>query len=468
MKSSADTAPRVLALLSDPRLRDEVRRIAAAADRPLDERTPPVARHPWADAPVIVLDTPAARCCVSADSARRPGIILVTEGEPGLPDWQTATEIGAEQVLSLPAAADTLIAAFAASDQAGSGDGAVLAIAGAGGGAGASTLAAAVALVAGGGIRRGLSGTRSPGPERARRESFSPRAVRSGSHPDHSGSTNSAAAEGFPRARSQAPGSRPGAGSAAGRSDEGAAAARGVPAACEGPAGSRGVSAGERSRKHALLVDAAPFGGGIDLLLGLERVAGLRWPDLVIEDGRVSAAALHDALPGIAGTAVLSCGRGLAATELAPAAVRAVVEAGRSAGDLVVCDLSAERGPHTDEILDAADLVVLVVPARLRAIAAAESVAGYLSRRNPHVRLLVRGPSPGGLRGREISETLALPLLAALPQQPGLAERLERGGLTIARRGPLRTSADLVLTELSHGTPLRARRIGSAMAGVRS
>ncbi|WP_067574937.1 septum site-determining protein Ssd [Nocardia acidivorans] len=465
MKSSADPAPGLLALLTDPRLRDEVRRIAAAADRPLDERTPPIARHPWAAAPVIVLDTAAARCCVSAGAARRPGIILVTAGEPGLPDWQTATEIGAERVLALPAGADALIAAFTASDQAGSGGGAVLAIAGAGGGAGASTLAAAVALVASGGVRRGSSSARSPGAEPARREPLRSRAVRTAGGPDYPRSPNTVVREG---SRSDDRAGRGGhaADSTVGGRDSRFAPPRGRPDAGTRSPGVLGRSDAERSRIHTLLVDADPFGGGIDLLLGLEHVAGLRWPDLVIEDGRVSAAALHDALPGIAGTAVLSCGRGSAATELTPSAMRAVVEAGRSAGDLVICDLSAERGPQTEEILDAADLVVLVVPARLRAIAAAESVAGYLARRNPHVRLLVRGPSPGGLRGREISETLALPLLAALPQQPGLAERLERGGLTIRRRGPLRTAADLVLTELSQGMPPRPSRIGARMAGA--
>ncbi|WP_327143300.1 septum site-determining protein Ssd [Nocardia sp. NBC_01327] len=357
MNSHADASLRALALVSDHRLRDEVRRIAAAADRPLDERTPPLGRHAWTAASVIVLDSAAARSCASAECPRRTGILLVTDGEPGLLDWRAAAEIGAEQVLPLPAEADALIAAFAAHDQRGSGDGAVVAIAGAVGGAGASTLATAVAL-----------------------------------------------------------------------------------------------AAAERFRDHTLLVDAAPHGGGLDLLLGLEKTTGLRWPDLVIEDGRVSAAALHDALPAAAGVAVLSCGRGPTATELSPIALHAVVEAGRAAGDLVVCDLSTERGPHTDRLLDTADLIVLITPARLRATAAAESVAAHLISRNPHVRLIIRGPSPGGLRAREISETLALPVLSAVPSHPALSQSLERGPLILPRRGPLRTAAESVLTALVSNT----------------
>ncbi|MFB8001661.1 septum site-determining protein Ssd [Nocardia sp. NPDC056000] len=450
MDSHIDDSPRALALLSDPRLREEVRRIAAAADRPLDERTAPVARHPWAAAPVIVLDTPAARCCISAGSTRRPGILLVTDGEPGLLDWQTATELGAENVLPLPTAAPILITAFTTGNQPGSADGAIVAVAGAAGGSGASTLAAAIALAAAARTRH--TGHPRVGTTHPHRTSAPPLAPGRDEPVTLAGATS-------PLGSSS--GSRGGSSATRG-------AGQGVSASMRsGSVWGRGEFVAGREPAHTLLVDAAPFGGGIDLLLGLEGVPGLRWPDLVIEDGRVSASALHDALPSVGGAAVLSCGRGLSTTELAPSAVRAVLDAGRGAGDLVVCDVSAERGPHAEEVLDAADLVVLVVPARLRAIAAAESAAAYLARRNPHVRLLVRGPSPGGLRGREISETLGLPLLAALPPQPGLAERLERGGLTIKRRGPLRTAADLVLTELGHRSAVRASRIGSALAGAR-
>ncbi|MET8423089.1 septum site-determining protein Ssd [Nocardia sp. NPDC004860] len=453
MNSDAATPP-ALSLVADPRLRDEIRRIAAAADRPLDERVPPPGRHAWTNASVIIVDTAAAHSCASAAHPRRPGILLVTDGEPGLLDWQAATAAGAEQVLPLPAAADALIAAFAAHDRRRPGDGAVLAVAGAGAGSGASVLAAAVALTAAG-----------------------------------------------------------------------------------------------RFRDRTLLVDCAPYGGGLDLLLGLERAPGLRWPDLTIEHGRVSAPALHEALPATAGLAVLSCGRGAPATELgalspsadpiasgrssvggaashaqpvpmlhpgppgsdgtsslatdldrpsscvidrgvavfgpqelsgatgdhaaelsrtdgsvaaalAPAAVRAVLEGGRAAGDLVVADLSSDHGPHTDQVLDVADLVVLVTQARLRSIAAAESAATYLTARNPNVRLIVRGPAPGGLAPSEIAEALALPLLTAVPSQPGLTERLERGGLTVRRRGPLRTAAETALTALFSESPRYGRPPG--------
>lgn len=361
-----------LVLVGDHRLRAEVRRVAAAAERTTDERAMPVGRHAWSGAGLVICDTAAATAAATAGCPRRAGIVLVTGGEPAVPDWQAATAVGAERVVSLPGGAVALVELFAEHAEARSGEGVVVAVVGAGGGAGASTLAAATAL-------RG--------------------------------------------------------------------AARGL-------------------RHDTVLVDGAPLDGGIDLVLGMENVAGLRWPDLVIEDGRVSAAALHNALPAAGpGLAVLSCGRvrptgrpqgdhrpdgaarsgGRSPTELTPAAVRAVIESGRAAGDLVVCDVSGERGPAADAMLDAADLVVLVVPARLRSIAAAELVSAYLGERNPNRGLIVRGPAPGGLRGAEVAELLGLPLLAAVRGQAGLAARLERGGLSVRRRGPLRDAADAVL-----------------------
>ncbi|MFF2086675.1 septum site-determining protein Ssd [Nocardia sp. NPDC058176] len=347
-----------LVLVRDQRLRAEVRRVAAAAERTTDERAMPVGRHAWSGAGLVILDTAAATAAAAAGCPRRTGIVLVTEGEPAVSDWQAATAVGAERVVPLPAGAVALVEQFAEHAEARTGDGVVVAVAGAGGGAGATTLAAATAL-------RG--------------------------------------------------------------------AARGL-------------------RRDTVLIDGAPLDGGIDLVLGMENVAGLRWPDLVIEDGRVSASALHNALPAAGpGLAVLSCGRSRpesgsgSPTELTPAAVRAVIESGRAAGDLVVCDVSGERGAAADAMLDAADLVVLVVPARLRSIAAAELVSAHLGERNPNRGLVVRGPAPGGLRGAEVAELLGLPLLAAVRGQAGLASRLERGGLNVRRRGPLRDAADAVL-----------------------
>ena len=43
-----------------------------------------------------------------------------------------------------------------------------------------------------------------------------------------------------------------------------------------------------QSAPDALLIDADPWSGGIDLVLGTESETGLRWPDLALQGGRLN------------------------------------------------------------------------------------------------------------------------------------------------------------------------------------
>ncbi|HEX3787599.1 MAG TPA: septum site-determining protein Ssd [Pseudonocardiaceae bacterium] len=197
----------------------------------------------------------------------------------------------------------------------------------------------------------------------------------------------------------------------------------------------------------ALLVDCDPLGGGIDLLLGAEAEVGLRWPDLRIRGGRVPVSALRSALPGRSARgsrlAVISCDREGPGPE--PDALAAVVDAGRRAGDTVICDLPRDLSDAARAALDRAALVALLVPAEVRAVAAARRLAGQLSDRGARVAALVRGPAPGGLRAEEIADAVGLPLLAAMRPEPNLAATLDRGGFRLRPRGPLGTAAKAVL-----------------------
>lgn len=193
----------------------------------------------------------------------------------------------------------------------------------------------------------------------------------------------------------------------------------------------------------ALLVDLDPMGPGLDLMFGLERAPGLRWPDLRLQGGRVNAAALRRALPGKDGVSVLSCGRDPAPP--AEAAARAVLEAGRDGGLAVVCDVSRSLGGVAELCLELADLIVLVTTADVAACTSTGRTAAWILPRNPNRGLVVRGPSPGGLRAADISAAVGLPLLAAMRPEPGLARRLEHSGLALGKRSPLATAADAVL-----------------------
>lgn len=197
----------------------------------------------------------------------------------------------------------------------------------------------------------------------------------------------------------------------------------------------------------ALLVDCDPLGGGLDLVLGAEAEAGLRWPDLAVRGGRVAASALRSVLPGRSAgggrLALVSCDRTGAGPE--PDALAAVVDAGRRGGDTVVCDLPRHPGPAADAALARADLTVVVVPAEVRAAAAARRVADAVRGRCRRLSVVVRGPAPGGLSAEQVATLVGSPLLAAARPDGRLPARLENGGLGPAVRGPLARVAGEVL-----------------------
>ncbi|OBK46961.1 hypothetical protein A5655_08205 [Mycobacterium sp. 1081908.1] len=204
----------------------------------------------------------------------------------------------------------------------------------------------------------------------------------------------------------------------------------------------------------ALLVDLDPWGGGIDLLVGGEGTPGVRWPDLALQGGRLNWPAVREALPRHGGISVLSGTR--RGYELGGAAVDAVVDAGRRGGVTVVCDLPRRLTDATHAALDAADLVVVVARCDVRACAATAALGPVLAAINPNLGLVVRGPSPGGLRAAEVAEVTGLPLLASIRAEPQLVRQLERGGLRLGRRGPLTAAARRVLAALPAGRKGRA------------
>ncbi len=226
---------------------------------------------------------------------------------------------------------------------------------------------------------------------------------------------------------------------------------RGPAVAVVGARGGAGASvfavALAQSAPAALLVEADPWSGGIDLVVGSEDLAGLRWPDLALQGGRLGYPALRDALPHRDGVSVLSSGRGGADIEAGP--LGAVIDAGCRGGVTVVCDVPRRASEAAETALDAADLVVLVTPADVRSCAAAAAARPWVLTCNPNAGVVVRGPSPGGLRAAEVARIVDLPLLAAMRPQAGIAEILERGGMRVRPRSPLGSAARQVLSVLA-------------------
>jgi secretion/DNA translocation related CpaE-like protein len=199
----------------------------------------------------------------------------------------------------------------------------------------------------------------------------------------------------------------------------------------------------------AVLVDADPWGGGLDLLLGAERVEGLRWPELTGLRGRVAGDALLAALPEAHGVHILAASRGVA-DEIPAEALLAVVDAARAAGRPVVVDLprTGVVGDDAVAVLADADRALLVVPARLRAATAARLLVEAPGSPWSAAQLVLR-PVPGGLSRDDVAEVVGRPVVADLPFDRSAAPRGERGEPpAVSARSPLGGLARRVLAGL--------------------
>lgn len=178
--------------------------------------------------------------------------------------------------------------------------------------------------------------------------------------------------------------------------------------------------------QHVVLVDADRWGGGIDLILGAEDVAGPRWGELSEARGRIGPSTLPDMLPVSDGVHVLSMPRD--ATPAVPeSAVQAVCAGIRRGFDLAVVDLPRHVDPMTSTFLGRLDVAVLLVPARVRAVAAARVLLGRLDEVVGDVRVVLRGPAPGGLDEADVRRALGRPVLATLDSDDGRPLDEERG-----------------------------------------
>jgi secretion/DNA translocation related CpaE-like protein len=199
---------------------------------------------------------------------------------------------------------------------------------------------------------------------------------------------------------------------------------------------------------HAFLIDCDPPGGGIDVLLGCERLPGPRWGQVRLAGGVLDPGVLLDSLPRWQQVSFLAAD---SAAPLDPAAVEPVLEAASSVSTVVV-DLPRTPSDAVRAAMRRCDLLVLVTVAEVRAVTAAAMVAAGLDPRRTAV--LVRGVSRS-LPPRHIGELLGLPVLGELPFS---AAGSRPGGLRfdqIRRR----------TRRLAHTVLLAAQRAGDQAAG---
>jgi secretion/DNA translocation related CpaE-like protein len=204
-----------------------------------------------------------------------------------------------------------------------------------------------------------------------------------------------------------------------------------------------------RGGKRTLLVDADPLGGGLDLVLGWEEVDGLRWSALTGAGGRMDPPALIQSLPQRGDLVLLSFARD-ESVPIPGEAMAATLDAARRARDVIIADLPRHLDDAAVLALQAADRTLLVVPAELRATAAATRVAAMAAMHCESVSVVVRGPSPGRLKPREVAGALGLPLAGWLRPEQALSQALERGeGPVVHGRGDLAELCRKLIDELT-------------------
>ena len=193
-----------------------------------------------------------------------------------------------------------------------------------------------------------------------------------------------------------------------------------------------------RSGLRTLLIDGDPIGGGLDLVLGLEDQPGARWPHFADRRGRLSAANLYEALPRLGDLSVLSWVRGTP-TAVTREAAQSLLDAAARAFDLVLVDVPRHQGEIGRSALHVADAILLLVPAEVRAVMAADELAAALRNDVTDLRLVVSGHSPGGgITPEVMAQALDLPLAGVVERERKIAASLEEGGIARAlRRGPL-------------------------------
>ena len=215
--------------------------------------------------------------------------------------------------------------------------------------------------------------------------------------------------------------------------------------------------AAARRDLEVTLLDLDPLGGGLDLLLGAEAAPGLRWGDLRHVTGSLPAGLLPATAVRAEGVALVTWERDRPPA-VAAGTVQAVLERAGDESDLVVADLPRRVDDVTRTVLRAARQVLVVVPAEVRAAAAAARVVAEIDLHAADVALVVRGPAPSGLAAEAVCEAVGLPLAGELRAEPGLAAALDRGDVPPLRnRGPLAALATrLVVAALAAPAPVPA------------
>jgi secretion/DNA translocation related CpaE-like protein len=179
-----------------------------------------------------------------------------------------------------------------------------------------------------------------------------------------------------------------------------------------------------RQGERSVLVDTDRRGGGIDLLVGAERVDGWRWSRLSRARGHLGE--LGQQLPCIDGVDVLSMDRGEDA-ELGAEQLRAVLESVRRSHGVIVVDVSRDLGTDLVAVISAHAAWLLLARDDIRGVAAGRERVRELRDAGICPGLVVRRGRAGMLDPQSVADGFGLELAGTLTDEPGLVLAAERG-----------------------------------------
>jgi secretion/DNA translocation related CpaE-like protein len=179
--------------------------------------------------------------------------------------------------------------------------------------------------------------------------------------------------------------------------------------------------------KRTMLIDADSVSGGLDLLLGAERMPGWRWPRLATARGHLGD--LTSQLPSVDGIDVLSMGRSESPPGWALQAeqLKAVLLSAMRSHEIAVVDLSRTLGVAGAEALRRAELAVLVVRDDIRGIAAGREVVRQVRGECGRLGIVVRHGRTRLLEPNLVAGAVGFPLLGSFVEDPMLVLAAERG-----------------------------------------
>jgi hypothetical protein len=125
--------------------------------------------------------------------------------------------------------------------------------------------------------------------------------------------------------------------------------------------------------------------------------------------------------------------------------MRTVLAAGQRGCDVVVVDLPRRVDDAAIEALASADTTLLVVPAQVRALAAAQRIRNQISAAVSDVRIVVRGPMESGLTPGLIADNVGLPLIGSYESEDRVAADVEAGFGPHRRSRSLRRACERIV-----------------------